>query len=174
MAFAALMTCCSNNSANQDGTTQQTNEPVAETLKLVYDDDADPMFQLGEALSKAQDENKLVIVQLGGNWCIWCLRFADFITKDAEINKIVTESFVYVHINAFTMDESGKRTLNEDLMASLGNPERFGYPVLVILNAIGEVIHIQDSALLEDGDGYNREMVKRFFEMWTPDAVAVG
>ena len=67
--------------------------PVAagaqEGVKKVYDETINQMEQIDLAVKKAKAENKFVICQVGGNWCPWCLRFADFITKDAEISKLV-------------------------------------------------------------------------------------
>lgn len=172
LAVAAFFSCGNSNEKNDNPeSNQMVAEPVTETQTPVYDDDADPMSQLDEALNKAQNEGKHVIVQVGGNWCPWCLRFADFITKNADINAIVNNAFVYVHVNVYRIDENGKRNVNEDAMARIGNPMRFGYPVLVVLDADGNVLHIQDSAMLEDGQSYNADFVKRFFEMWTPNAV---
>jgi hypothetical protein len=42
--------------------------------------------------------------------------------------------------------------------------------VIVILNENGKVIHTQDSSFLEEGQGYNREKVMRFFKNWIPSA----
>ena len=60
------------------------------------------------------------------------------------------------------------------MMKRLGNPKRFGFPVFVVIDANGKVLHIQDSSFLEDGDGYNKEKVPRFFSNWTPKAVAAA
>ena len=57
------------------------------------------------------------------------------------------------------------------MMQRLGNPGRFGYPVFVVLNAKGKVIHTQDSSFLEEGNGYDKKKVVRFFKNWTPSAV---
>ncbi len=57
------------------------------------------------------------------------------------------------------------------MLARLNNPARFGFPVFVVLDEEGEVIHIQDSSFLEEGEGYNKEKVLRFFQNWTPKAV---
>lgn len=50
-------------------------------LPKVYNENINQMTQIDEAISKAKQANKFVVCQLGGNWCPWCLRFADFITK---------------------------------------------------------------------------------------------
>lgn len=142
-------------------------------LKKVYDENINPLTQIDEAVKKAKVENKHVICQLGGNWCIWCLRFADFVEKDKEINKYINDNYVYIHVNynpktATTTDKKKQNTL---MLKRLGNPSRFGYPVLVVLNAKGEVIHIQDSAFLEKDKSYDRKKVLRFLQCWTRKAV---
>lgn len=57
--------------------------------KKVYDESIDPMAQIDKGLAKAKAESKFVVCQLGGNWCPWCLRFADFVETNAEVNKLV-------------------------------------------------------------------------------------
>ena len=42
---------------------------------------------------------------------------------------------------------------------------------VIWLDEDGEVIHIQDSSFLEEGQGYSQEKVLRFFKNWTPKAV---
>lgn len=59
----------------------------------------------------------------------------------------------------------------EQLMKRLNNPQRFGFPVFVVLDETGKVLHIQDSSFLEEGKGYNEEKVLRFLKSWTPQAV---
>jgi hypothetical protein len=53
----------------------------------------------------------------------------------------------------------------------LENPQRFGFPVLVVLNSNGQRIHTQDSGLLESGDGYDPKKVIGFLKNWTPAAL---
>lgn len=139
-------------------------------LKKVYNDDIDPMEQIDKAIAQANEQGKFVICQVGGNWCPWCLRFADFITKDEEIAKLVDDNFVYIHVS-YNPRNSTNETRDKAMLKRLGNPGRFGYPVFVVLNQDGNVIHIQDSSFLEEGKGYNKEKVLRFFNGWTPKAV---
>ena len=56
-------------------------------------------------------------------------------------------------------------------MKRLGNPGRFGYPVFVVLDGKGKVLHIQDSSFLEEGKGYDKAKVLRFFKNWTPGVI---
>ena len=142
-------------------------------LKRVYNETIDPMTQIDEALVKAKTDGKFVVCQVGGNWCPWCLRFADFVEKDTAVNKVVNDNFEYLHVNYNPRKTAGDAAQQKaaQLMQRLGNPARFGFPVFVVLDEKGNVFHIQDSSFLEEGKGYSEEKVLRFFKNWTPKAV---
>ena len=139
-----------------------------EAVKRVYDETIDPIEQIDQAVAQAQAEGKFVICQVGGNWCPWCLRFAEFITTDSTINAVVEENFVFIHVNYHPRKST---EWSAAMMKRLNNPERFNFPVFVVLDEQGNVLHIQDSSYLEEGNGYNKEKVLRFFQNWTPKAV---
>ena len=140
-------------------------------LKKVYNEDINPIDQINQAIVKAKSEGKFVICQMGGNWCPWCLRFADFITNDTTISKVIDENFEYIHVNYNPRKSVGETQQQQAaaLMKRLNNCGRFGFPVFVVLDEEGKVIHIQDSSFLEEGQGYNQEKVLRFFKNWTPE-----
>ncbi len=142
-------------------------------LKKVYNENIDPMEQIDKALAKAKTENKYVVCQVGGNWCPWCLRFADFVEKDSAVNKTVSDNFELIHVNYNPRKSAGDASANKaaELMKRLGNPARFGFPVFVVLDNEGKVLHIQDSSFLEEDKGYSEKKVLRFFKNWTPTAV---
>lgn len=150
-----------------------SNIQAQKGLKKVYNETVNPIEQIDQAIVKAKTEGKFVICQVGGNWCPWCLRFADFITNDTTISKCINENFEYIHVN-YNPRKSGSELQQQQaaaLMKRLNNCGRFGFPVFVVLNGEGTVIHIQDSSFLEEGQGYNQEKVLRFFRNWTPKAV---
>ena len=143
------------------------------SLKKVYNEDVNPLEQIGQAVAKAKAESKFVVCQVGGNWCPWCLRFADFIANDSAVSKVIADNFEYIHVNynprKYGSEEQQQHA--KSLMKRLNNCGRFGFPVFVVLDEDGKVIHIQDSSFLEEGKGYSQEKVLRFFENWTPKAV---
>lgn len=120
--------------------------------KKVYDETLDGMQQIDEALVKARAEGKQVVCQVGGNWCIWCLRFADFITKDEDISKLISDNYVYIHIN------TSPKNKNEKALARLGN-QQLGYPHLVFLNAEGQIDKVMGTGEMEEGKSYSKEKV---------------
>ena len=142
-------------------------------LKKVYNESINPLEQIDQAVVKAKSEGKFVICQVGGNWCPWCLRFADFITNDAAISKVIDENFEYIHVNYNPRKSGGEAQQQQaaSLMKRLNNCGRFGFPVFVVLDNDGKVLHIQDSSFLEEEQGYNQKKVLRFFKNWTPKAV---
>lgn len=162
--MALAISACSFAQDNKGGETAKAN-----TAAMVYDESLNTMEQIDNAIAKAKSEGKYVICQVGGNWCPWCLKFAKFITEDAEIKSLVEKNFVYIHVNY--PRRGGDRAAQAETMKRLGNPQRFGFPVMVVLNADGKVLHLQDSSYLEENSGYNKKKVMGFFSHWTPEAV---
>ena len=106
------------------------------TQKRVYDENINPLEQIDQAVARSKSEGKFVICQVGGNWCPWCLRFADFITKDSTISKVIADNFVYIHVNYNPRASLGKEKMEqaERMLQRLNNPSRFGFPVFVVLS----------------------------------------
>lgn len=142
-------------------------------LKKVYNEEINPMTQIDEALAQAKSSGKFVVCQVGGNWCPWCLRFADFVTKDTTISQVIDQNFVYIHVNynPRKSQDAEMTAQTQSMLKRLDNPARFGFPVFVVLDGQGKVLHIQDSSLLEEGKSYNQAKVLRFLKNWTPQAV---
>ena len=142
-------------------------------LKKVYNEEINPMTQIDEALAQAKSSGKFVVCQVGGNWCPWCLRFADFVTKDTTISQVLDQNFVYIHVNynPRKSQDAEKTAQTQSMLKRLDNPARFGFPVFVVLDSQGKVLHIQDSSFLEEGKSYNQAKVLRFLKNWTPQAV---
>jgi thioredoxin-related protein len=137
----------------------------AQETKKLYDPTLDGMKQIKDAVALAAKDGKHVLIQYGGNWCSWCIKFDAFCKADTSITRTITSNYIPVKMN---YDPTNK---NEEANAYLGNPMRFGFPVFIILDGKGKVIHIQDSSLLEEGPGYNKQKVSGFFSQWTPAAI---
>lgn len=149
-------------------------ESAQENLKKVYDETIDPLVQLDNAIASASQSRQYVLCQLGGNWCKWCLRLAQFVSQDEEISKLIKDNYKFIHVNynpRIKNRNSAEQAKTDKLLKRLGNPGRFGYPVLIVLDGKGRVLHIQDSSFLEEGDSYSRNKVLRFLRNWTPSAV---
>lgn len=135
---------------------------TAQETKL-YTPEANAAKDIAAAVKIAKASNKYVLIQGGGNWCKWCIEFARFAKTDRGIDSVMKASFVWYHLNY------SKENENKAMFAKLGYPQRFGYPVFIILNEKGERIHTQNSEYLENGKaGYDQRKVQSFLEMWSP------
>jgi hypothetical protein len=65
-----------------------------------------------------------------------------------------------------------KENKNPEVLASLEYPQRFGFPVLLVLDQNGKRLHTQDTGLLELNKGYDPEKVARFLLSWNRSAVS--
>ena len=122
--------------------------------------------EIAESVKKAKTESKHVFIQIGGNWCIWCARFNDFISSDGKIDSVIKADYIVYHLNY------SKENYNAKLLAKYGYPQRFGFPVFLVLNGEGKLIHTQSSWYLEDGKkSYDRDKTISFLNDWSPAAL---
>src|SRR6185436_6333121 len=121
--------------------------------------------KINEAVKQAKKEGKHVFIQIGGNWCIWCARFHDFVSNDTSIDSLIKANFVVYHLNW------SKENRNAKILAQYGFPQRFGYPVFLVLDGSGKLLHTQNSGYIEEGKSYDKEKVMGFFKDWTPKAL---
>lgn len=131
----------------------------------LYRPDEDAAKGIKLAVKQAKKEGKHVFLQAGGNWCIWCARFNEFITSDKQIDSIILKNYVVYHLNY------SKENKNSKIFAKYGYAQRFGFPVFMILDGKGKLLHTQNSAYLEEGKGYSKAKVMEFFSNWSPEAL---
>ena len=136
-----------------------------------YNENQDARADLKKAITRAQKENKNILVQFGGNWCSWCMRFHALVTGVPGVDSLMKTNYVYMLLNV--PHEKEKR--DNTIFSEFGYPNRFGYPVFVILDKNGKRLNTQDSDAFEyfnpDVKGYDTTKVKRFLTMWTPKAM---
>ena len=129
--------------------------------KKLYDPTADAKADIATAIAQAKKENKHVFLQIGGNWCSWCIAFDKKVNENEELKKILNDNYVIYHLNY------SKENTNSEILKELGYPQRFGFPVFVILDSDGNRLHTQNSSYLEEGKGHSVEKVKEFLDSWT-------
>jgi len=132
----------------------------------LYNPDADAKADIRKAVAQAKSAHKNVLLQIGGNWCIWCTRFHHAVAGNDTLKQLQDRNFVVVYVNY------EKKNAGDPIWKELGYPQRFGFPVFVILDENGSRIHTQNSAYLEEGKGHSREKIAEFFTQWGPDAVS--
>lgn len=145
-----------------------------ETVKI-YNPKADAHADIDAALVKAKKESKHVFIQIGGNWCIWCIAFHQMVAGTPELKKLLNDNYETVLVNYSPENK------NEAVLASLGYPQRFGFPVFLILDGNGKLLHTQNSAYLETSEtdpatgkkktAHDIKVVSDFLKGWTVKAL---
>lgn len=130
-------------------------------LPKPYDPKADAEKDIQNLTERAKKEGKYIMIQAGGNWCVWCLRFNQFVQSTPELKNMIDKNYLYYHLNYSPENK------NEKVFSKYGDPgEKFGYPVFIVLDPNGKMVQVQQSDVLEEGKGYGLEKVKEFFGKW--------
>lgn len=131
----------------------------------LYNPSADAKSEIAIAVENAKKANKNVMIQVGGNWCSWCIEFHRFIKEDSLLSATLQNNYEYVLLNY------SKEQKNEDVLADFQFPQRMGFPVFIVLDDMGDRIHTQNSWYLEKEKSYDPDKVKNFFDNWSTDAL---
>jgi len=132
----------------------------AKPVVNLYNPKANAQNDIDAAVAKAKKEKKHVFVQVGGNWCIWCIRFHDLVKATPELTKLLADNYETVLLNYSPENK------NEAILKKLGYPGRFGFPVFLVLDGDGKLIHTQNSAYLEEGNGHSVKKITEFLKNW--------
>ena len=115
---------------------------------------------LAMAIKEAEKSNKTILLDVGGEWCIWCHRIDEFIESDKEIKNFLDKNYVVLKINY------SKENKNEDFLSKY--PKIEGYPHFFVLNKEGRLIHSQNTGELEHEKSYSKEKMMSFLKKWAP------
>jgi thioredoxin-related protein len=131
-------------------------EQSGATRAPIYETDGKGMQRVKEALLLAKQDNKRVLLLIGGNWCGWCYKLHDLFEQNAEIHTLLQAGYGVVAI-----DEAADK---EVLKKWRIQPR--GYPYLTILDAAGNKLIDQETASLEKGPVHDPEKVLPFLTQW--------
>ena len=123
-----------------------------------YDPKRDGEADIKRAVLEAQRTGKRVLIEVGGEWCIWCHILDKFFDQNPKLLKYREQNFVMVKIN-YSPENENKKLLSR-------YPKIVGFPHLFVLDTNGQLIHSQDTGKLEEGKSYNVEKVSTFLRKW--------
>lgn len=122
-----------------------------------YDETLNPFDQLKKAVKIAKKKNQNIMMIVGGDWCPWCRRLAKLLSEDEKL-KDFSNKLVFIKIYY------SKNVKNEEFLKQY--PKIQGYPHIFVLDKTGKLIHSQDTAELEDGQGYDISKIVEFFNKY--------
>jgi len=71
----------------------------------------------------------------------------------------------------FFLLNHSRENKNLDLLADFKYPQRFGFPVLLVLDSDGHLLHTQNTVFLEKEKSYDEKTVLNFLKHWSPAAL---
>jgi len=119
-----------------------------------FDPTKKPSEDLKTAVKTATAENKRILLDVGGEWCIWCHRIDEFIETNEDVKSALTSAFVILKVNY------SKENKNEEFLGKF--PAIEGYPHFFVLENDGSLIVSQNTGDLEDGKSYSKEKFLKF------------
>lgn len=154
-------------SAQDSGKTKMVEPKTIENKKVEnnlerekFDPTRNASADLADAVTQAQTSGKRIILDVGGEWCIWCVITDKFFIANSDLAKLRDENFIWLKIN---FSEENK---NEEFLATY--PKVTGYPHLFVLDENGKLLHSQNTAELEKGKSYDLAVYMDFLKKWSP------
>lgn len=147
--------------ANAQGniiTSGQTTHSSVDMSEKIFDPTRDTAKDLAAAIKLATKENKHILLDVGGNWCIWCHRLDAMFKANNEVAAMLKQ-YVVVKVNWSKENENKAVLANYPKIVT-------GFPHLFVLDRTGKLIQDQDSGLLETGDHHDQLKVMTFLKKW--------
>ena len=92
-----------------------------------YDETADAHKDIANAIKLADESEKYVLLEMGGNWCPDCRTLGEYFARK-DIKAWLDQRFIVVAVDV------GEWNKNLDIAERYGNPISEGIPALVVLD----------------------------------------
>lgn len=123
-----------------------------------YDPGRDAIADGIAALELAKRSNRRVLIEVGGNWCSWCHRLDDYLTKNREVREMLHKYFVLLKVNY------SEENYNEAFLKVFPKPP--GYPHMYITDNNGGILYSKDTAELLEKNNYSSKLFLSFLNKW--------
>jgi thiol-disulfide isomerase/thioredoxin len=129
-------------------------------LPLPYDEHADAAADLAAARQRAKSHNKLLLVDLGGNWCADC-RILAGVMEQPEMRP-----FLQAHYETVSIDV-GAFNRNMNIPAHYGYKSLRGVPAVLIIDPKTDaLINRKDVIALEDARSMTPQEIANWLARW--------
>lgn len=124
----------------------------------LFDPTRDAAKDIEKGIALAKKQNKRVILDVGGNWCPWCIKLDHMFKEDKEVAQFLGAHYVVVKVN-WSQENENKAVLSK-------YPKIESFPRLFVLDSKGKLLQDQDTGLLETGDHHDHDKVMTFLKKW--------
>jgi thiol-disulfide isomerase/thioredoxin len=161
-AFAALATTAPAQAAQAPKLAITSFDQLAQPLPLPYDEKADAKAAVAAAKARARANRKLLLIDLGGNWCLDCRVLAGTIEQPA-LKSWLAKKYEIVTVDVGRFDK------NLDVPAHYGITERLkGVPSVLVVNPkTDKLINPGKTAALSDARHMNPQGLADWLAQWT-------
>lgn len=129
-----------------------------EKTEKLFDPTRNPFDDLIIAVDEAGKSSKRIILDVGGEWCIWCHRIDAFMNNTEEIKSLLDKKFIVLKVN-FSKENKNEKFLSQ-------YPTIEGYPHFFVLEKDGSLLHSQNTGELEKDKDYDKEKFLAFLNKW--------
>lgn len=133
--------------------------PPVTAKKDLYPVDGDAKREIDEALKKASNDHKRVLLVFGANWCYDC-HVLDRALHEGSAEKVVKESFLLVHVDI------GEANKNLDLVKKYKIPLDKGVPAVAILGSDGGLLYSSGEGEFEAARTMMKKDLVAFLMRW--------
>jgi thiol:disulfide interchange protein len=123
-----------------------------------YDETLDAHAAIAQAFVKARAENKRVLIDLGGNWCLDCKILAAVMAKP-EVKPYLDSHYVEVSVDV------GRYTRNMDIAKGYGVTVK-GVPTVLVLDGDGRLLNATNSQDLTDARSMSVDGIAAYLRLW--------
>lgn len=155
LTVVALVCLCTLGCGGNNTHKASDYEPVTK-----FDPARDAAKDIADAVAEANRSGRRVLLDVGGEWCIWCHKLDEFFATNPDAAELLQANYVAVKVN-FSPENENQAVLSR-------YPEIPGYPHFFVLDESGTVLHSQGTGDLEEGDHHDRDKVMAFLRKWAP------
>ena len=133
-------------------------DPVKYVPVIKYDPQRNAYQDIRDAVAEAKRSHRRILLEVGGEWCIWCHRLDDFFSAHPNLTRLRDKNFVTVKINF------SEENPNKEVLSRYG--EVSGYPYIFVLDSDGKLVRSQETGVFEEGKSYAEERLTTFLTYW--------
>ena len=133
--------------------------PATNKAGATYDPSRDAAKDLQDAIALATKTNKKILLEVGGDWCVYCNIMDATFEGHPQLRKVRDTNYVTVKINY------SKENPNEAFLSHY--PKIPDYPHFFVLDSKGALLHSQPTHGFEHGKNYNAGKIDAFLRKWS-------
>ena len=123
----------------------------------VYDPQTNPYDDLAVAVSKAAQDDKLVLVVFGADWCPDCLML-DYHLKKEGLKEVINDHFHVVKVDVGELDH------NLEFIAQFGSPISNGIPSIAIMDGQSKIYYVSNAGEFATARSAKTASLKTWFQ----------